>query len=108
MHEENFTGFMQVTDSTIEMIKEREISLNLERIIVVSKPVMKIELNHWEKAGLRINISVEGIGYGYFNDIPYKDRKTALREYKSLLTNLSSGNYVLELHGNGKIKLKFD
>jgi hypothetical protein len=62
-------------------------------------------LTDWEKAGLRISVSVNGIGNGYFNEQPYSDRETALKKFQQVLAQVQNGNYSLELYENNKLKL---
>ena len=93
-------------DSSKEIIERGpEIPLNLEKIIAKTNFQIDLNLIDWKKAGLRTSISVEGLGYGYFNEQPYSTRETALREYRHVLTQVQEGNYSLELYKKNKLKL---
>ena len=97
---------LKVVDSSKEMIERgTEVPLNLEKIVIKADSPIVISLIDWEKAGLRIGVSVKGLGNGRFNEEPYSDRETALREYQHVLAQVQNGNYSLELYGNNKLKL---
>lgn len=97
---------LQVVDTSKEMIKNgTEVPLDLEKIVIKANSPIILDLIHWENAGLRIGVSVEGLGHGYFNNQPYTDRETALREYQDVLTQVQNGNYTLELYSKGELKL---
>ena len=97
---------MQVVDSSKELIKPgTEVPLTLEKIVIKTDSPINLDLIDWEKAGLRIGVSIAGLGQGYFNEQPYSDRETALREYQHVLAQVQNGNYSLELYGKNKLKL---
>ena len=97
---------LQVVDSSKELIKSgTEVPLTLEKIVIKTDSPINLDLIDWEKAGLRIGVSIDGLGQGYFNEQPYSDRKTALREYQHVLAQVQNGNYSLELYGKNKLKL---
>ncbi len=91
-------------------IKQDELKLSLEKIIIKSDSSIQLRLDEWEKAGLRITILVEGFGFSYFNEIPYKSKENALTAYNCLIESIKQGHYSLEINGNNEIKidLKFD
>ena len=97
---------IRVTDRSKEMIEQgTEVPLDLEKIVIKADSPISLDLIDWEKAGLRIGVSVEGIGNGYFNEQPYTDRETALRDYQHVLAQVQNGHYSLELYGKNKLKL---
>ena len=97
---------IRVTDRVKEMIEPGiEVPLNLGKLIIKTDSPISLDLIDWKKRGLRIGVSVKGIGGGYFNKQPYSDRETALREYQHVLAQVQNGNYSLELYGNNKLKL---
>ena len=82
-----------------------EIPLVLENVVISVHSPIKLHLIDWERSGLRIGFSVDGIGYGRFNKEPYPDRETALKEYERVLARVRKGNYILEICGRNRIKL---
>jgi len=93
-------------DQSKEVIEDgTEVPLDLGKIVIKAGSSISLDLIDWEKAGLRIGVSVEGLGDGNFNDRPYSDRETAMREYLHVLTQVQNGNYILELHENDELKL---
>ena len=97
---------IQVVDRSRKMIESGiEVPLDLGKIVIKADSPISLDLIDWVYAGLRIGISVEGLGHGYFNDQPYVDRETALREYQNVLTKVQNGNYTLELYSKGKLRL---
>jgi len=97
---------MQVIDVSKETIESgTEVPLNLEKIVIKANSPISLNLIDWEKAGLRIGVSVAGLGHGFFNEQPYSDRETALREYQNVLTQVQNGNYRLELYSEGELTL---
>lgn len=100
---------LQVIDSSKRIIKsEKEIPLDLEKIVLKTDSSIRIDLIEWENAGLRITISVDGLGGGYFNEIPYTNEKIALKKYLNVLKQVKAGNYSLKLYKNNKLKLLLD
>lgn len=89
-------------------ISGANIPLNPEKLVFLAYSPLKIDLNDWEKGGLKITIQVEGLGHGYYNDEPYSDKETALREYDRILAQVQSGNYRLEVHDKHELKLVLD
>lgn len=96
---------LRIIDTTTEMIENDEIPLDLETIVIKSNSVLQVSLSDWEKAGLRIGVSIEGFGSGYFNEEAYSDKEFALKEYKQVLSEVQKGNYSIELYGQNKLKL---
>lgn len=97
---------LEIIDTSKEVIKiETNVPLSLEKIVVKTDSPIQIDLIDWEEAGLRIGVSVLGLGRGYFNEQPYADKETALREYQHVLAQVQNGNYSLELYKKGKLKL---
>ncbi|MBN1377040.1 hypothetical protein JW949_01760 [Candidatus Woesearchaeota archaeon] len=100
---------LQTKDRVKSRIKsEFNIQFNLEKIIVKTKPFLTLSLDEWEKAGLRINISLEGFGHSYFNEKPYKNIPEAVDEFRDVLEKVEKGDYSLEIGGYNNLKLLID
>lgn len=102
MIEINYLGTL---DRGKELERAAEIPLNLEKIVLKVDYLVKINLVDWMKNGLRIGVSVEGLGQGYFNEEPYSDKEFALKEYQNVVAQVQKGNYFLEFYGDRKLKL---
>jgi len=95
-----------VTDLSKEIIKDDEFPLTLDNVILkLETPAIALNLVDWEKGGLRIGISVEGLGHGYFNEVPYTDKAVALAQYAHVMEKVMAGQYSLEIHENSVLKL---
>lgn len=93
-------------DSTTEIIEEvTDVPLDLDKIVIKADSPINLTLANWEKGGLRIRVYISGLGGGDFNEKPYPDRETALREYRHVLEQVQKGNYSLELYGKEYLKL---
>lgn len=96
---------LTTVDLSNEIIKRDELPLTLDSVVLKLRTPVVLDLIDWEEAGLRIVVSVEGLGDGYYNEVPYADRATALAQYAQVLDKVRAGQYSLELHEKGVLKL---
>ena len=85
----------------------RRDKVDLANVVLRLDPDSKIELSldEWIKKGWRIEVSVSGLGSGFYNDEPYPNKEVALQRYEEVLEKVRNKEYELEVYGNNKIKL---
>jgi hypothetical protein len=99
-------NLVQHIDRTIRVLK-RDLSfpISLDKLMLKTNPKIEVSLDDWEKAGLRVGIRINGFGWGYFNEEPYKSDEIALKDYNKILVAIERGKYSIELFARGRLKL---
>lgn len=97
---------IRVSDMATEIIESKDdIPINLEKVVIKVPPKINLNLVDWGKNGLRIGVEIEGLGQDVFNEQPYSDKETAIKEYQHILEQINKGNYSIELLSRERLKL---
>ena len=108
-------GSLEETDFTTGNGKIDIIGVSLDKIEVKVPKALEllVELNQWEKMGLKLSFSLrervtyENIVQWFHNEDPYINREEALNEYEKVRNAIKDGKYKIEYTLNRKPKLIF-